>query len=258
MEGKARGPWVLGTAALALALLTGLAVVAGMRLRETEKEVLALKKAGEILEAHTQGLRAEMDEKERASAEVRSALSDMARAKRSVYEAGLSLQEEKRLLEKQLEIMTTYLEVDEEAGKIHLMRGDQKLMSFPFSPPLRAYGDEKTRPAPLCRVISRERYAYTERGKAETTGSGLKWDPPQIGEGRRGSPLGEYVLFTDGPLVLHAPSSDAALHGSYPHVCAGLTQYSARRLYESVFIGNKLSIKKAPGRPGRTGPKAGK
>ena len=150
--------------------------------------------------------------------------------------------------------MTTYLEVDEEAAKIHLLRGDQTLKSFPFSAPLRVFGGEKRAAAPLFRIISRERSVYIERGKAETTAAGLKWEPPQVGD-PHDSALGEFALFTDGPLILHAPVANAALHDAYPHLCAGLTRSSAKELYESVFIGNKLLIKAMPAMKSSSSPK---
>ena len=242
---KDAGPgWLLTAAGIVLAsLLAGNAIIT-RQLSDVEGSLKIIGQAGGRSADYSDELRSIRDLKTLTAKKMKNSLTDMAKAKKMIYETGLSLQEEKRLLEKQLEILTTYLEVDEEAAKIHLMRGDQTLKSFSFSAPLRVLGGEKRAAAPLCRIISRERYAYTERGKAETTDAGLKWDPPQVGESRHDSALGEFVLFTDGPLVLHAPVANSVLHDSYPHLCAGLNLYSAKRLYESVFIGNKLLIKK--------------
>ena len=183
------------------------------------------------------------------STRTRAAMADMVKARRTLYETGLSLQEEKRLLEKQLEIMTTYLELDQENGKINLLRGDQVIKGFPFSyVPLMSAGKEKIAVPELCRITAKERFAAPERGKAEKTEAGLTWDPPQSGETLRDKALGEYAVFTNCPLILHAPVANAALHDAYPHLCAGLTLYSAKALYDNVFIGNKLLIKGAKGK----------
>lgn len=245
-NGKARDGWLLTVAGLLLAsLLAGNAVIA-RQLAEAEESVRSIGQAGVRSAGRTEELRSIRDLRVSSAKHMKDSLTDMAKAKKAVYETGLSLQEEKRLLEKQLEIMTTYLEADEGAAKIHLLRGDQALKSFSFTSPLRILGGEKRAVGQVYRITSKERYAYIERGKAEATSAGLNWNPPQVGDGPRASPLGEYVLFTDGPLVLHAPVAGAALHSAYPHLCAGLTFNSAKRLYESVFIGNKLLIKASP------------
>ncbi len=179
-------------------------------------------------------------------------LKDMAKSKRAVYEAGISLQEEKRLLEKQLEIMNTYLELDEDGQKIHLMRGEQSLQSFSFlNFPILVFGEE-SRPMPQSmRIVSKERSARPERGKVEEVDGKLKWSPPETGVYERNKALGEYVVFTDGPLILHGPVAKDAVkhHESFPHLCAGLTLYSARKLYSEVYIGTKIIYKSYMGSP---------
>ena len=248
---ESAGPgWLLAAGGIILALLLAVNARVSRQLSDIKKDIRTAEEAGRRSSVYAEELRSARERKAKAAKDVKAALTDMTAAKKMIYEAGLSLQEEKRLLEKQLEIMTTYLEVDGEAAKIHLLRGDQTLKSFGFSAPLRALGGEKAAAPALYRITAKERFASLERGKAEKTAAGLNWDPPQTGQGRRDSPLGEYVVFTDGPLVLHAPVPNAALHNAYPHLCAGLTLYSAKRLYESVFIGNKLLIKvSAPAKP---------
>lgn len=189
-------------------------------------------------------MRAQRDLKVKAMKKMKNALTDVAKTKRVTYEAGLSLQEEKRLLEKQIEIMTTYLEVDEESKKIHLMRGEQKLQSFEFPyAPLRVMGNDPRKPQALYKITAKERVASPERSKTEKTAGGLNWEPPQEGVSSRDSALGEFVIYTDGALILHAPPAKKEQHEAYPHLCAGLTTYSAKKLYNSVFIGNKLVVK---------------
>ena len=79
----------------------------------------------------------------------------------------------------------------------------------------------------------------------------LKWSPPETGVYERNKALGEYVVFTDGPLILHGPVAKDAVkhHESFPHLCAGLTLYSARKLYSEVYIGTKIIYKSYMGSP---------
>lgn len=177
----------------------------------------------------------------------KEALRTLSGSKKKAFDTGAALQEEKRLLEKQLEIMTTYLEVDEEAGKIRLMRGDQALKDLPFSWfPLRALGGEARKMPSPSRVVSKERFAQPSRGKVEQRDGKINWEPPQVGKDPRSGGLGEYALFTDGPLVLHGPPLKKELHEAFPHLCAGPTLYTARRLFESVFVGTKIIYKAGP------------
>ncbi len=171
-------------------------------------------------------------------------LSAMAGSKKNAYQAGLSLQEEKRLLEKQLEIMKTWLEISEEDGKIRLMRGDQSLKDFKFSAPVRLYASAVPMPGST-RVVSKERFANPERGKVEQKDGQLTWEPPQVGSDPRSGALGEYVIFTDGPLILHGPPPGKKLHEAYPHTCANLTAAAAKRLYDSTFVGTRILYRKA-------------
>ena len=183
------------------------------------------------------------EERLREVAAFKEGLPKLAESRRHIYEGGLQLQEEKRLLEKQLEIMTTYLLVDELGGKIHLMRGEQALESFPLaegSP--KAFGGAKPAPA-LTSIISKERYAHPERPKSDQVGKQLNWEPPQVGESARANALGEYVVFTRGPLILHGPPKNEEEHAAFPHVCLQLPLPVARRLYSESYMGTKIMLK---------------
>lgn len=190
-------------------------------------------------------MRALRDSKLKEVSGYKEALKSQALSKKAVYEAGAALQEEKRLLEKLLEIITTYLEIDEASGKIRLMRGDHALNDYPFAyAPLKIFGSPAQKMPPSSRVTSKERYANPERGKVQELNGKLSWDPPQVGKDPRSGGLGEYVLFTDGPLILHGPPPAKALHEAYPHICAGLTAHTARLLFENTFVGTKISYRK--------------
>jgi flagellar motility protein MotE (MotC chaperone) len=175
----------------------------------------------------------------------RAELSKLANARRALYEGGLELQEDRRLLEKQWEIVSTYLLVDPDAKKISLMRGEQSLESYPIADaPPEALGGE-SRPLPRETVIvSKERFAHPERPKSEEIAGQLQWEPPQVGTSVRANALGEFVMFTRGPLILHGPPKKDSEHKAFAHYCLGLTLATARRLYAASFIGTKILIKK--------------
>jgi hypothetical protein len=204
------------------------------------------------LEAAVDGSEAALDElrdlREIKLKEVRNykeALKNQARSKKSVYEGGAALQEEKRLLEKQLEIITTYIEIKEETGKISLMRGDHALKDYPFSySPLKVFGPAAQEMPALTRIISKERFANPERGKVQEIDGKISWEPPQVGKDARSGGLGEYVIFTDSPLIIHGPPPKKELHNAYPHICAGLTAYAAKGLFDNTFIGTKILYEK--------------
>ncbi|HAT72776.1 MAG TPA: hypothetical protein DCS63_08165 [Elusimicrobia bacterium] len=251
--------WLLAPGLSVLAVLWALNLTAQRRAYEAETGIKAIEAALARSSARTAELKGARDSKSKTSVRIKKALAGAALSKKALYENGLSLQEEKRLLEKQLEIMATYLQIDVQAGKIHLLRGDQINKSFPFPyAPLRVFGNEKRAMPAICRITARERFAFPERAKTEKAGEGLKWEPPQSGERLRYKPLGEFVIFTDGPLVLHAPVAEAALHDAYPHICAGLSREAAKGLYERVFIGNKLLTSgiPAPASPRPSAPKS--
>jgi hypothetical protein len=180
----------------------------------------------------------------------KTGLLKLTASKRALYENGLEIQEEQRLLEKQWEILTTYLMVDEAAKKISLMRGSQALESYPiaYDPP-RVFGGEAAPLPESAVIVSKERYANTERGKSEEVNGHLEWIPPQVGTSIRANALGEFVMFTNGPLILHGPPRKQKEHGLFPHDCLGLSLYAARRLYEHSFIGTKIIVLKIPAIP---------
>ena len=165
-------------------------------------------------------------------------------SRRALFEGGLALSEEKRLLEKQWEIMTTYLLVDAAADRVQVMRGEQAFETWPLSlaRPRAVGGDKKPLPR-IATIVSKERYAHTERGKSEVADGRLEWDPPQVGTSARARALGENVLFTAEGLIIHGPPLDKAEHEAYPHLCLTLPAATARRLYERSFIGTRVMLK---------------
>ncbi|MBI3553417.1 MAG: L,D-transpeptidase [Elusimicrobia bacterium] len=184
------------------------------------------------------------DMKVRDLARLKVELSKLTTARRALYEGGLQLQEERRLLEKQWEIVSTYLLVDQDAKRINLMRADQALESYPIAylPP-ESFGGE-SRPLPKETVIvSKERFAHPERGKSEQVNGQLVWEPPQVGTSARANALGEFVMFTRGPLILHGPQKKEDEHKAFAHDCLGLSGPVARRLYQSATIGTRIVIK---------------
>jgi len=184
------------------------------------------------------------DLKARDVARLKAGLAGLTSSRRALYETGLALQEEKRLLEKQWEIMTTYLLIDPGEGKIHLMRGDQSLTSFSLAYASAAWGGvSKPLPATL-QIVSKERFAHPERGLSETLDGKLTWVPPQIGTSVRAGALGEYVMFFSGNFILHGPAKRRADHAAFPHTCAGLSLGAAKKLYSETFIGTKLIFRR--------------
>lgn len=141
--------------------------------------------------------------------------------------------------------MATYFRLDPVTKRLVLFRGDQALESYPVNdtPPV-VWGGE-TRPLKVVqRVTSKERFANPERGKLQEVNGKLEWTPPQVGTSVRANALGEYVTFTDGPLILHGPPLKPEEHAAYPHVCLGLSLPAARQLYRKSFIGTKIVIEK--------------
>jgi hypothetical protein len=171
-------------------------------------------------------------------------------SRRALFEGGLALSEEKRLLEKQWEIMTTYLLVDVPGDRVQVMRGEQAFETWPLNHavPHAAGGEKKALPR-LATIVSKERFAHAERGKSEVTEGRLDWEPPQVGTSARARALGEHVLFTREGLVIHGPPLDKAEHEAYPHLCLTLPAATARRLYDRSFIGTRVMIKEGPSAP---------
>ena len=102
-------------------------------------------------------------------------------------------------------------------------------------------GEKRALPAGAV-IISKERFASTERPRFEQAGGQLQWDPPQVGTSVRANALGEFVLFTKEGLVLHGPPLKKAEHEAYPHLCLSLPLAAARRLYAQSFVGTKILL----------------
>ncbi|UPT75819.1 MAG: hypothetical protein M0D55_09180 [Elusimicrobiota bacterium] len=167
--------------------------------------------------------------------------TSLSRSRKALFEGGLAISEEKRLLEKQLEIMSLWIRVDEEAGKVHLVRGDQIAESLALAGArARAVGGETRAPPRAASVVTKERFASPERPKSDQVGGQLQWEPPQVGTSVRASALGEHVLFTKEGLVVHGPPLKEAEHEAYPHLCLSLPGPVARRLYTQSYVGTKL------------------
>ena len=113
-------------------------------------------------------------------------------------------------------------------------------MSYPA---VTAFGGEKGHMPSPARIVSKERFAHPERAKLEESGGSLEWSPPQVGTSVRANALGEHVMFTSGPLILHGPPRKKAEHDSFPHLCLGLSARAAQKLYAQSFIGTKIAYK---------------
>jgi len=176
-------------------------------------------------------------------ARAKASAATLSRSRKALFEGGLALSEEKRLLEKQLEIMSLWIRLDEEADKVHLVRGDQIAESLLLAGARpRAVGGE-TRPLPrTATIVSKERFASTERPKSDQVGGQLQWEPPQVGTSVRASALGEFVLFTKEGLVMHGPPLKEAEHEAFPHLCLSLPRAVAARLYSQSFVGTKILL----------------
>ena len=180
-------------------------------------------------------------------AQFKTGFSGTAKSQKDLFESGLSLQEERRLLEKQLEIMTTTLNINPSLQRIFLLREGQPLQSYLLGYfPLRAFGGAPPVLPETVRIVSKERFAHPERGKAEMVNGQLQWTPPQVGTSVRARALGEYVMFTNSKLILHGPPVSEEDHAALPaHLSGGLDQETARKLYHSSFIGTHIQLSHA-------------
>lgn len=169
--------------------------------------------------------------------------ASLTKSRKALFEGGLAASEEKRLLEKQLEIMSLWLRVDEEGDKLHFVRGDQIAESLPLSGARpRAVGGETRALPKSATIVTKERFASPERPKSEQVGGQLQWEPPQVGTSVRASALGEFVVFTKEGLVIHGPPLKQAEHEAYPHLCLTLPTAAARRVYTQSFVGTKVLL----------------
>lgn len=176
-------------------------------------------------------------------ARAKASAATLTRSRKALFEGGLALSEEKRLLEKQLEIMSLWIRLDEESDKIHLMRGDQTAESLLLAGARpRVVGAEARALPRSATILTKERFASTERPKSDQVGGLLQWEPPQVGTSVRASALGEFVMFTKEGLVIHGSPLKAAEHEAFPHLCLALPRAAAARLYSQSFVGTKMLL----------------
>lgn len=243
---SASGPALL---AVATALWIALDIARGAAQRDAAAQLAqarALKPAREAAARDAAEHASFRDLKLRDVAALKKNLPSLTQSRRALFEAGLQLQEEKHLLEKQWELMTTYLLIDEGDGRLRIMRGEESLESFPLeTPTAKPYGSPPYPPPPLTTVLSKERFAHPERGKYEEKDGQLSWTPPQVGPASRADALGEFVVFTRGPLILHGPAKVSKDHAAYPHYCLELSLPVARKAYAAASLGAKILIQPA-------------
>jgi hypothetical protein len=233
--------------ALVLAGLWGMGRWVAAHAERASNERTALGVAREDLELDLSERQALSDLVAKDFARAKVSAATLTRSRKALYEGGLALSEEKRLLEKQLEIMSLWIKLDLDADKVHLVRGDQTAESLSLAGARpRAVGGE-TRPMPKsATILTKERFASTERPKSEQVGGQLQWEPPQVGTSVRASALGEFVLFTKEGLVIHGPPLKAAEHEAFPHLCLSLPRAVAARLYSQSFVGTKILLESKP------------
>jgi hypothetical protein len=251
LDRRAAAPLLLAVGALVLAacgmLQSWLAAHARLAATEHEAAVAAL----DDLDLELSERQALRDIVSRDLSQAKRNAASLSRSRRLLFEGGLALSEEKRLLEKQWEIMTTYLLVDLKNDRVQVMRGDQAFETWPLAGarPRAAGGDTKPLPK-IATIVTKERYAHPERGKSEQVGGRLDWEPPQVGSSVRASALGENVMFTKEGLILHGPPLKTAEHEAYPHLCLTLPAATARRLYARSFVGTRVMIQDGAGAAG--------
>ncbi|MBI5247385.1 MAG: hypothetical protein HY923_09395 [Elusimicrobia bacterium] len=236
--------------------LAGAAVLAGLWLlvqwvgapaAAASGESVALGVALEDLELDLAERQALRDLVVRDFARAKTSAASLTKSRKALFEGGLALSEEKRLLDKQLEIMSLWLRLDDEGDKLHLMKGDQIAESLVLGGATpRVVGGILAQLPKAAVIVSRERFASPERPKSEQVGGQLQWEPPQVGTSVRASALGEFVLFTREGLVIHGPPLKEAEHEAYPHLCLSLPRAVASRLYLHTFIGTKMLLDGGP------------
>ncbi len=243
------GAW-LAPAPRGLALFTALVTLAGLVAAEEWLLAYAAQSSravARVEESRRQALQSRSELRSFAKLKsqgverFKKGLSSLTQSRRSLFEAGIELQDQKRVLEKVWEITSTYVSIDVPGRKVRLMRGDQALQDFPiaYAPPA-AFGGEKNAPPNLARIVSKERFAAPERGQYVETNGRLLWEPPQVGSSRRANALGAFVLFTNGPLILHGPPRSRPDHEAFAHDCLGLSLYAATKLFAGSYIGTRV------------------
>jgi len=241
--------WVLGIGLVLLGLLYGLQQALHQAAQDATRDSEAMEAMREATGAALDHVTMFRDLKEQDVEQLKLEFSSAAVTNKSLFESGLSLQEERRLLEKQLEILTTSLYINPALQRIFLMRADEPLNSFLISyiPP-RYFGiiSTGTIVPNSVRIVSKERFAAPERGKSEIIDGKLQWVPPQVGTSVRSRALGEFVMFTNSPLILHGRPVDSEAHEQFLHLCIGLDTDAARRLYRGSFIGTRITLNSTP------------
>jgi hypothetical protein len=240
---RSRSAWIIG---VGLFLLVAVYVLP-WKLNEWKTDELAFHQTVMKTLEHTRSTEEQITAHSMLKAldleQLKVGLSGSAQSQKSLFESGLSLQEERRLLEKQLEIMTTTLFINPALQRIFLMRAEQPLNSYLLSYiPIKAYGIAAPNLPATVRIISKERFAHPERGKSEQIDGTLQWVPPQVGTSVRSKALGEFVMFTNSALILHGSAVSESDHERFPHICLGLDRESARRLYRNSFIGTRITL----------------
>jgi hypothetical protein len=237
----ALGLAVAGAAVLASLWMLGRWVSAHAEIAADERTALSV--AREDLGLDLAELQALSELVSRDFARAKVSAATLTRSRKALFEGGLALSEEKRLLEKQLEIMSLWIRIEEESDRIHLMRGDQIAESLLLAGARPRVVGAEARPLPRsATILTKERFASTERPKSEQVGGMLQWEPPQVGTSVRASALGEFVLFTREGLVIHGPPLKAAEHEAFPHLCLALPRAAAARLYSQSFVGTKILL----------------
>lgn len=244
LDRRASAPLLLVVGGLILAGMWMLQSWAAARARRAEDDHEAAAVAVEDLYQELSERQALRDLVASGLSRAKKNAASLSRSRRALFEGGLALSEEKRLLEKQWEILTTYLLIDLPNDRVQVMRGEQAFETWPLggARPGAAGGDVHPLPR-IATIVAKERYAHPERGKSESVDGRLDWEPPQVGASQRASALGENVMFTKEGLILHGPPLKAAEHGAYPHLCLSLPAATARRVYARSFVGTRVMIK---------------
>jgi hypothetical protein len=235
---------------LVLAALFGVEKILARRAADEQAKAQVLGRIVDTFTPTEERYRSMRTLKEQDVAQFKAGFADLAKNRKTLFEAGLSLQEEKRLLEKQLEIMTTTLVINPALQRIFIMREGQPMQSYLLSYfPLKAFAGANTTFPGTIRVVSKERFAHPERGQSEVVNGKLQWVPPQVGTSIRSNALGEFVVFTNSPIIFHGPPLNPEDHEKFPHVCLGLDLDAARKIYRSTFIGTKVILNNAQTQP---------
>lgn len=172
----------------------------------------------------------------------KGAMVGLARKQKAYYEDKLALGQERRSLDKQLELMETGFSLEE--GRLRLRRGDKLVEEFEVGALLRWPAAPAAKIPARVQVGAKEYYAHPERGKVDLKDGSLSWTPPQVGTVARQDALGRFVVFA-GDLVIHLPPADRAAHEGYAHLCLPLAAKSAGKAYDALFIGARIQLEPA-------------